>query len=113
MAWTKWKPPGTGDLRHIVTIKAVTNTDNADGTWTPAASGSDTRKAAFDWMAGAEFENADSQKRTRKQKVCFRYYEGLTAGHQLLFGSRTLDIVSVEDVEERKMWMIATVQEVA
>lgn len=101
-----------GQFRHVATIKAEGVTVNADGTWDNEPTGGDTVRIKIEWMSGEEFQNAQAQTRVANRRVTMRYFAGLTPGHQLLFGSRTFEILSVEDFEERQVYHILKVVEV-
>lgn len=107
-----FKPPGMSELLQQVTIKAVAFTRLDSGGFTGEASGTDTRSAKIEWMSGEEIETSDHQRATATRKITMRYYSGLTTLHYILFRSRRLDILAIDDVEEKHLWHVLKCKEV-
>lgn len=91
----------TGRLRHRVTIQRLTRTEPGDGTvtvdWTPL----ETVWASIEPLRGRELIEAQAFGARTTHRVRMREYDGLTSKDRLLFGSRSFEIDSVMDYQER------------
>ena len=93
-----------GEMRHRVTVQRRA-TDQPDGgagavtrTWSDVA----TVWAKVETLEVAEVQQGGRVVTVASGRVTMRYLAGLTAKDRLAFGSRTLNIAGVIDVEERK-----------
>jgi SPP1 family predicted phage head-tail adaptor len=90
-----------GDLRHKVTIQSPPTT--LDDSGHPTGSWTTVRTVCANVMPlrGRELFNAQQAQVRTTHKVTIRYMAGVTGKQRLLFGTRTLEIDSVINVEER------------
>lgn len=90
-----------GELRHRVQVQTRTQTADAHGgpvdAWTTQA----TRWASVHPLSGRELLLASQVDSRISVRVTMREYPGLSAGQRILFGSRALGILAVQQVEER------------
>src|SRR5512139_2523926 len=86
-----------GKLRHVITIKSKTVTQDTYNqeiiTWTDVA----TVRAAIETPTGAEYVDVESQGAAISHKVSIRYYPALAPTMIVVWGSRTFEIISVLD----------------
>jgi SPP1 family predicted phage head-tail adaptor len=91
-----------GQLRHQITIKAPTHTSDGMGgvttTWGTVA----TCWAAVEPLRGREWVESNLENAELTGKVVMRYKSGILPTYQVYFGSRTFEILSVIDVDERR-----------
>jgi SPP1 family predicted phage head-tail adaptor len=102
----------TGQLRHRVKLQSKTSTQNSDGslnyTWTTYA----TVWAQVTPMSGKESKLSDVQiEAFTTHKVTIRYNSAVTPDDKLVFGTRTLNIASVLNVDEEKVWQVLSCEE--
>lgn len=86
-----------GKLRHVITIKekTVTQDSYSEGiiTWTDVA----TVRAAIETPNGNEYLDMESSGASISHKVTIRYYPSLAPTMIAIWGSRTFEIVAVLD----------------
>ena len=102
-----------GRLRHEITIQQVSETKDTyggvDKSWSTFA----TVRAEIKPLSGREYFANEQQNSTISHKVAIRYLAGVTAKMRVLFGSRTLEIVSPPiNFEERNIEMVLMCREV-
>ena len=93
---------GAGSLRHFVQLQSPTRTQGTYGqskpsSWTVYAK----TYAAIEPLAGAERLAADQVTPTTSHRIRIRYRTDLQRDHRIVFNSRTFEISSVIDVDER------------
>ena len=90
-----------GRLRHQVAIQTATTAQDAYGqpvkTWATTA----TVWGAVEPIGGKEAYRAQAERADLSHLVVIRYRSGVTPMTRILFGTRTMDIESVVDPEER------------
>ena len=89
-----------GRLRHQVRIQTPTKDTSpgaGDITWSDYA----TVWAAVEPLRGNEFFTAQQVNAEVTGRVVIRYLSGITPEVRVLFGTRTFEILSVIDVDER------------
>ena len=100
-----------GTLRHKVEIQALTVTEDAIGNqveeWTKVAD----VWAAVEPLQGDEKLAAAYIQAETTHKVTIRYLAGITPANRILFGSRTLEIESVRNLEERSRELVLMCKE--
>jgi SPP1 family predicted phage head-tail adaptor len=101
-----------GLLRQVVTVESLSTTENDDGTVTESWTSAGTRRALIAPLRGREFFEAAQLGADVTHKVTMRYMSGLTPRHRLTFGGRTLQIVSVLNIEERDRTMQVMCKEI-
>jgi len=94
-----------GKLRTTITIEKVGTAVDANGDVAPTYTYIDKRKAWVRGLTGREFMAAQQTGSDVTNKVTMRYYEGLTPEHRFLVDGRTLEILSVLNVDERNKTM--------
>ena len=91
----------SGMLKQSVIVEGMTVVRQPDFTnravWTPAVL---PWRVFIRQLNGREQSESQQMKATATHEVKGRYYPGLTPQHRLIFGSRTFNIVSVDNVEE-------------
>jgi SPP1 family predicted phage head-tail adaptor len=103
---------GAGRYRHQVTLQRVTETQSDTGavteTWNPLA----TVRADIMPLDGTERFLAQAVTPVKTLNVAIRYYAGLTEKDRVLYGTRSLNILHILDVEERHREMVLLCEEV-
>lgn len=95
-----------GPLRHRVTIEQLTHVNHDDGSVVKTWSNVSTVWASIRPLRGQEFFEAQQMKASADHKVILRYQPGiLPQSHRFVFGSRTFNIVSVRNAEERNVML--------
>ena len=91
----------SGMLRQSVVVETQTierQPDLTDKTvWTQAAL---PWRVSIRQLNGREQAESQRMKATATHEIKGRYYPGLTSQHRLIFGNRTLNIVSVDNMDE-------------
>lgn len=98
-----------GELRHELTVLKNTPSRQDDGTVDPswAAQSPDPIRAKVEDLTGQEFVEAQALAAGARVKVTMRYFAGLEPTlYRFTFGSRTLEILYVNNVEARNVLMI-------
>jgi SPP1 family predicted phage head-tail adaptor len=92
-----------GKLRHRITIQSLTEAKNelAETEETPASVV--TLWASVEPLSGRELFLVQQYSSEITHRVRIRYYPGLTPRHQIVFGSRTFNIISIINKEERNI----------
>jgi len=92
-----------GTLKDRVTIQSVTETRSSSGqvneTWGTFA----TRWASVEPLQGREFFESQQVNADVTTRVRLRYLEGVTPKMRVLYKTRTFNITSVVNVEERSI----------
>lgn len=88
-------------LRHSIEIRELVETEDALGGQVSEWVTIKTVKASVDPMSGNERLRAMQLNATLTHRVLLRYFDGLTAKHQIKFGERLFQIRSVINIEER------------
>jgi SPP1 family predicted phage head-tail adaptor len=91
----------TGEMRHRITIQATTPTRTAKGAVVDSWSTAWTRWAKIEPLSGNELEIASKVSAEVTHEVTFRYLSGMTAEHRIVYGSRTFNVLSVRNEQER------------
>lgn len=101
-----------GRLRKLVTIEAVTETQNARGepiqTWAPEA----VVWASIEPLSGREFVTAQQRVSDVTHQVGLRYRPGLTPKKRLNMAGRIFNILTTLNVGERNRSLELLVKEV-
>lgn len=92
-----------GQLRHRITVEAFTETPRADGGIDEAWTNVGQRWASIEPLNGKEFMEAQQLGSEVTHRVKLRHFPGLTPKHRLTFGTRTFNIVSVLNLDERSI----------
>lgn len=106
-----------GDLRESVTVEIATEATNAYGestmTWAPFAK----RRAAIRNLRVDELMSAQGPYTVATHDVELRYVSGLNAGMRLVWDSRTpartLDIISVSEMNNREYHKLVCKEQVS
>lgn len=101
-----------GQLRHRVVLQSVGSTldDYGDlsNSWSTAA----TVWASIDPVSGTETDIAGELAGVVTHKIKMRYRSGITSQNRITFDSRTFQIESVADWQERNVFMELLCKEV-
>ena len=101
-----------GALRHTVSIEKPVETTNAYGerevTW--VAHKSDWR-ASIEPLAGRELWQAQQVQADVSHRVRIRYVAGVTPRMRIVFGTRTFQISSITNTEERNVELVLLCRE--
>lgn len=97
-----------GTLRHRITIQERTETRDAIGgfseTWA-TLSGNASVPAAIWPIKSAEALDAQKLENQVTHRIRIRYRSGITTKHRIVFGSRTFQIVSLMNPDERNIML--------
>lgn len=98
-----------GKLRHVITIKSKTVTQDTYNeeiiTWTDVA----TVRAAIETPTGTEYQDVESLAAAISHKVSIRYYPGLGPTMIVVWGTRTFQIEAVlEDNLQRETVLLCS-----
>lgn len=92
--------------RHRVHLQSKSATRNSYGeetlSWVTEAS----VWCSIEPLTGREYFQAQQVQSQVTHKIMLRYYKGLRPDWRILFGTRTFNIVSVINVEERNIEMV-------
>ena len=103
-----------GKLRHAVELKEPTGNRGPGGESTGEGFEVVARvRASITPVAGGESQANDHQQAVVTHEVRIRHYEGLLPTWRLGFGTRTLEIVNVLNVDERSREMVLSCREIA
>jgi SPP1 family predicted phage head-tail adaptor len=94
-----------GELRHVGTIQSVSELDGAAGGVGVTVVVEDSWRFKIEPVRGHEYMEGAGQTATTTHKLTCRSYAGLTPSHQIVFGSRTFNVIEVRDLDERGLWM--------
>lgn len=101
----------TGSLRHYVEIHALTIIEDDIGNQTEEWAKVAEVWAAVEPLQGDEKLAAAYIQAETTHKVTIRYLAGITPANRILFGSRTLEIESVRNLEERSRELVLMCKE--
>jgi SPP1 family predicted phage head-tail adaptor len=90
-----------GKLRHAVTVQSVTDGTGTRGAPTKTAATFATTWASIEPLSGAELWRAQQVSAEVTHRVLLRHLSGVTPKMRIKYGSRTLEVVSVLNLEER------------
>lgn len=91
----------TGLMRRKVTIRAMTRTSDGMGGYTETPTDITGINAQIYPLEGREQVEAMQTGMQRPHRIVMRYREGMTGAKTLVYGTRTFDIKSLVDPEER------------
>lgn len=106
-------PIGAGKMRQSVVLQVLVETPDAYRqkvkTWADVG----TYRCAIEQQRGSMVENAQQAKEQRIGLITMRYFGPLdSTKNRFKFGARILNIIEVEDVEERHETYKITYQEI-
>lgn len=90
-----------GRLRKQVTIQSLVVVKNDDGSATETYLSGETRKASVEPIRGREYFESARQGGQATIRVVMRKFDGLTTKHRILYDTRSLNIESIIDLDER------------
>jgi len=100
-------------LRHRVTFQKPTGTTtNSMGENVPAYTDYATVWAAVEPMTGREYAEAQKIRAETTYKVMVRYLAGVTPDMRIIHHSKTLEIQSILNIEERNVQLQIVASEV-
>lgn len=91
----------TGLMRRMVTIRTNARTPDGMGGHTETPTDVTGIPARIDPLEGNEQINAMQTGMQRPHRITLRYRSGLTGATTIVYGTRTFDIKSIMDPEER------------
>lgn len=91
-----------GRLRHRVALQSVALTADAVGGQTETPATVATVWAAVEAVGGTEYQAQDGVHGALTHRVRIRYRTGITRTMRVLWGTRVLEIESVEDPDDRQ-----------
>ena len=102
------RAPRSGDLRHLLQIRrpVYAVAGQRAPTSTPKTIGEVHGK--IEYLSGQEQLLAMQADGRVTCRVSIRYFPGLTPRDEFGFGTRTFNIISINNLEERNTWMICT-----
>jgi SPP1 family predicted phage head-tail adaptor len=100
-----------GTLRHRVQLHSASTARNDYGEQTNTWSSYATVWARVSPGQGKEFEQAQQVHAELTHQVEIRYRSTVTTSHRVIFGTRTLEIVSIVNPDERNKNMILLCKE--
>lgn len=110
------RPLRAGDLRESVVVEQPTETTNDYGETTASWSTKARRRAAIRGLRVDELMSAQGPYTVATHEVEFRYVDGLTNDMRLIWTSRnpsrTLDIVSITEVNNREYHRLVVKEQV-
>lgn len=95
-----------GSLRHVVSIQEVTETDDAESSFTESwanKTGLGVVRASIRPLKAMEIEDHRKLELNVTHDIMIYYKPGITAKDRILFGSRIFDIESIINWEERNI----------
>jgi len=101
-----------GTLRHRIQVQAQQETRDAHGGVTRQWVTQATRWGAVKPLSGREFFSAQAVQSDVTHEIRMRHYDGLTTTNRLLHDSRTFEIKSVLNTDERNIETVAMCTEV-
>ena len=99
------KQPCAGDLRHRITIQSSVKTGDGGGGFTVAWSNLATVRGKIEPLRGREQLHGMQLEARVTHRILIRYRSDVTAANRILFGTRTFNIRSVLNVDERNRWL--------
>lgn len=99
-------------LNRLVTLQTVQRTPDGGGGYTETLVDVATLWMRIEPLTGREQILAMQTEMERPHRFTCRYRADLTGSTRLLYGSRTFDVVSVVDVEERHRELVIMAEEV-
>ena len=89
-----------GWLRHRITIQEPTQVQSTSGQMNPGWSDYPAAWASIEPLPGREYMEGRQAQASVHYRIRMRYQDDITADMQVVFGSRTFQIVSVINVIE-------------
>jgi SPP1 family predicted phage head-tail adaptor len=90
-----------GSLRHRVTLQQLTISQGTSGDLVEAWGDVATLWAAVEPLSGREYWQAQQVAAETSIRVRIRYRDGLDTTMRVIYGTKTLEILSIVDPEER------------
>lgn len=101
-----------GKLRHRLILQSETQAQGSTGEVTSTYLTDTTVWGSLKQMSGKELEASRQISEEATYKAIIRYYSSLTTEYRISFDSRTFEIVSIEDWEERNIYQVLLLKEV-
>lgn len=101
----------SGRLRHPITLQNPTVSRGASGGKTEAYTAFASPRAAIKYLSGEENEGAGQKRARATAEIKFRYVANVTTKTRILFGSRTFDILTINNVFEKDRELICQCRE--
>lgn len=97
-----------GDLRHTISMQTQTDITDGMGGFTTSwanVSGMGSVRAAIWPLKSNESLDAMKIEHVITHKIRIRYRSGVTTKHRILFGSRTFNVISILNPDERNIML--------
>lgn len=94
-----------GKLRHRVTIQKLISTPDGGGGSTKTWIDDATVWAAIEPLRGGERYVAQQIQSELTHKITMRYREGIKPQMRIKYKDRIFEILSVIDIDERRIWL--------
>lgn len=104
-------PRQIGELRHLVTLQSYTAAKNGFGEDVQTWADSEPMWACIESLSGSETMIASQVKATASHKITIRYNSNVTPLKRFTLGARTFEINSVDDGEQRGIYMTCVCSE--
>ncbi len=93
--------PPAGPMRHRVDVQARTQTADNAGAMVSTWATIESRWARVRPISSREFQEGKATIGQVSHEITLRYFPGLTVAHRIMYGTRTFELVSVVDTDER------------
>ena len=94
-----------GALRHKVTLKSPSGSQDAYGETSLSFSDVADVRASISPLSGRELMNAQQVNSDVTHRVTIRFYSGVQPSWRVVFGTRTFEVQSVRNLDERDRTM--------
>jgi len=101
-----------GQLRHRLIVQAETQSQGATGEVTSTYATASTVWGSISPITGRELEQAKQISEEITYKAIIRYYSGLTTEYRISHDSRTFEIASIQNFDERDIFQTLLLKEV-
>lgn len=101
-----------GKLRHVVTLKRKTQTADGLGGFADSWATLATARAELWTVGGSERQMAAQNHAVLTHRCRIRSYAGLTTADIVVLGSRSFNILFINDVEFRNREMVLDLEEI-
>jgi SPP1 family predicted phage head-tail adaptor len=105
------KAPTAQELRHLITIQTMTDSQAADGEAIETASTFSRAWARISPRSGSEDYLAQGITASVVYDIWIRYVSGVTPKMQILWGDRTLNIESARNFDALNRWLVIAATE--
>lgn len=101
-----------GDLRHRLAIRSGTPSQGNTGEVTYSWSTDSTVWGSLTPLSGKELESARQIFEEVTYKAIIRYNSSITTENRILFDSRTFEIITIMNQEEKNIYQVLMLKEI-